>query len=644
MPEIKATITELHSRQWIDVTFPYEGWIVSAMHEIGGARFVPADKGGPLWRCPLALTTGKALRKAFGESFRPSPALKRWAMQEREVAGALRSLSAGDSADLERVPDLLPELYEAIHLGPIGKTLDDDERKRRMVEEKGSFQTADSMFIARCPYPVNANQPGTGKTLETIAGIFEGGHEKGPKLIIAPLTSLELVWVEELQKWQWQDIILCMGHKQRRQEAIDAALAYIEEGEPFWFITNPATVQYSATYEIDEKTGKKNYHKKKLWSKHPELQEIEWDVVVLDEFHQMGLGNPDTLTARAIYDLKRKKGVGMSGTPIGGKPVKFYGIFKFVDPENFTSKHTFASQWLEVTNTGFGTNYGDVRKEKEKEFWNFVGKYLIRRTKEEVLPWLPPKDHIHLWAELSGYQGKQYKTFAENAELKIEEENLSATSILAEYTRLKQFAISAQRVVTGLPDPPYFKPYPADEPYDSCKMVVLEELLKERGILQTAEKGEEVDTTAQVVIFSQFTAVVNWLYKWLSEKGVRCAMITGAVGAKERTAVARSFQSDKDDRPQVMLMNTKAGGVSITLDNADTVIFMDETWVPDDQEQAEDRIHRASRIHQVTVYFIRTKGTIEEFIYRKTQGKQNINNRILDLRREGLRATATEVA
>jgi SNF2 family DNA or RNA helicase len=62
---------------------------------------------------------------------------------------------------------------------------------------------------------------------------------------------------------------------------------------------------------------------------------------------------------------------------------------------------------------------------------------------------------------------------------------------------------------------------------------------------------------------------------------------------------------------------------------------MDETWNPDDQEQAEDRCHRASRIHQVTCYYLRTKNTIEEYIYKINLMKSEVNWTVLDLKRIG---------
>jgi SNF2 family DNA or RNA helicase len=112
--------------------------------------------------------------------------------------------------------------------------------------------------------------------------------------------------------------------------------------------------------------------------------------------------------------------------------------------------------------------------------------------------------------------------------------------------------------------------------------------------------------------------------------------LTGKTTKKgERTRLVRGFQNG-DYR--VLVVSTMAGGVSITLDRADTVHVLDETWVPDDQDQLIDRIHRASRIHQVTAYFYRTRNTLEEYINEVNQEKAFTNENVLDIRRNGFRA------
>jgi SNF2 family DNA or RNA helicase len=317
----------------------------------------------------------------------------------------------------------------------------------------------------------------------------------------------------------------------------------------------------------------------------------------------------------------------LSGTPVGGKPINLWKILHWLHPDKFTSQWRWAEQWLTIeevrhSRTATHKEIGDIREGLEEDFYKAHSQYFLRRTKDEVLPWLPPKNHIDLWAEMGGAQEHQYKQFALQAEVKIGDHELSATSILAEYTRLKQFAIALNDI--EVIDQDKIRPVPTET---SCKLDVLEELLDELGVLEGSD--------AQVVIFSQFTQVVNMVTKWLQDKGVSARSMTGETKSAERTEMQNSFQ---DHQFKVMVMNVHTGGVSITLDAADTVVFMDETWVPDDQEQAEDRCHRASRNHQVNIYTIRTKHTIEEYIHMRTKSKQNVNRIILDLRRAGLRA------
>ena len=83
----------------------------------------------------------------------------------------------------------------------------------------------------------------------------------------------------------------------------------------------------------------------------------------------------------------------------------------------------------------------------------------------------------------------------------------------------------------------------------------------------------------------------------------------------------------------VILLNTKSGGVSLTLDAADDVIVCDQTWIPDDQEQVEDRAHRISRHHNVTVWNLATLGTIDEDIAVLNQRRGEAISSILDQQR-----------
>ena len=92
----------------------------------------------------------------------------------------------------------------------------------------------------------------------------------------------------------------------------------------------------------------------------------------------------------------------------------------------------------------------------------------------------------------------------------------------------------------------------------------------------------------------------------------------------------RGTMDDGSPAPDVFLLNTKAGGVSLTLDAADDVVIIDSTFVHDDQEQVEDRAHRLSRMHSVQVWNLASTSSIDESILRNTWKMDTSIKKILD--------------
>jgi SNF2 family DNA or RNA helicase len=191
-----------------------------------------------------------------------------------------------------------------------------------------------------------------------------------------------------------------------------------------------------------------------------------------------------------------------------------------------------------------------VREDREEAFDKHLKPYMVRRTKAEVIKELPPKQYVDLWCEMTPTQKKQYIEFAINAELKIEEENLTATGILAEYMRLKQFA-GARQEAGKVP-----RRHQAHAHHDSGKLPHVLRILNERGI----DTGDEEWGDEQVVIFSQFRGMVDMTTKWLNEKcGIRAEKITGETKQSERDSLVKEFQAGEF---RVMVVSTTAGGVA----------------------------------------------------------------------------------
>lgn len=623
-------IAELdESEKRIEVHFTYDYAIKERVKRIPGAKFVAANKGGPYWTVPADLETGRALRQAFGDSLTLTPRLVEWGRRQVAQANLLETLGSAVSAPLDRLDGVLPDLGTALK----------------------PFQRAAAAFIAACPHPLVADQPGLGKTLEAIAGIFEAGTDAGPNLVVAPLTSLDTVWRYELERWQSYPVFLAgEGTRKEREKIINQ---FLECAGPKWLIVNPDMVRYRRPTDeelvawLERKTGQPASEfkmsdgsialsdkmlkeaksaKAVLIPQYPQLHDVQWNNVIIDECHKnafRGLKSAGkmSLSARGMMALKAGKRIAMSGTPFGGKEENVWGILHFLRPDKFSSKWDWAARWLEITDNGWGKEIGGVKPGKQKEFDDHLIPYMLRRTKDEVLKELPPKQRVDVWCTMVPKQAKQYDEFAANAELGLKEGRIVASNVLAEYTRLKQLA-SSECTLREESNGKY-KLVPTGE---SGKLLALFERLDEQGIFDD-------DSEDQVVIFSQFAETVDLVYDQLEKKGVKVLKITGDVSRKgERAALQRSFQAGE---ARAMVMTTTAGGVAITLDRASHVHILDETWDPDNEEQAEDRCHRASRIHQVTVYRYYTKNTVEEHIRKITLKKANVNKQILDASREG---------
>ena len=590
--ETKPVFAELsEDGKYIEVYFKPEPKLISAMHRLN-AKFQNKDKVDvPHWRVGLDFESARQLVVFVSrDKLQLGDALMAWGQRKKEVDDGVVEILNTHDPELERMPELLPELHEFMR----------------------DYQHQGVAYSAFVDHPLIADQPGLGKTIEAIGAIYEAGNQDGPNLVVAPLTSIQVVWEYELRRWTDMPVFIGAAEgtgRLKREMVLREIELMLDRGWPFWLLVNPEMVR------MKKKDRGAGTAKDNLVAEYPLLHEIEWANIIADEVHKKGLRNNTSVTAVGFYDLKTRengKRIALSGTPVGGKPINMFGILHWLDPIQFPSKWKWAERWMELSSNGYGTEVGAVKEDLTDEFDRHLRSVVIRRTKEEVIKELPPKDSHDIWAEMTDDQAEQYRRFAEMATVELGDETLSATSILAIYTRLKQFA-SAKCMFSE-----DGKLVPTQE---SGKLQVLEEKLEELGIMDGSSE-------AQALVFTQFKEMADMVTAYLTDKGVPVVTITGAT--KDRAGVVGSFQ---EGDAKVCVMTTTSGGVSITMDKADTVFILDETWNPDDQEQAEDRAHRASRIHQVTVYYVRTKGTLEEYIKQVTDRKGAINKWVLDERR-----------
>ena len=140
-------------------------------------------------------------------------------------------------------------------------------------------------------------------------------------------------------------------------------------------------------------------------------------------------------------------------------------------------------------------------------------------------------------------------------------------------------------------------------------------------LIESAIEGEH-----RILLFSQFTSMLDLLAADLREKGIAYYVLTGETPKEERIRLMNSFN---EGTVPVFLISLRAGGTGLNLTGADIVIHYDPWWNLAVQNQATDRAHRIGQQKTVTVYKLIIKGSIEEKIVELQDSKKNLADEIL---------------
>ena len=142
-----------------------------------------------------------------------------------------------------------------------------------------------------------------------------------------------------------------------------------------------------------------------------------------------------------------------------------------------------------------------------------------------------------------------------------------------------------------------------------------------------------IDGEHKMLVFSQFTSMLELLEADLAKENIQYYKITGSTKKEDRTDLVRRFN---EDSTPVFLISLKAGGTGLNLTGADIVIHYDPWWNLAAQNQATDRAHRIGQEKTVSVYKLIAKGSIEEKILRMQEDKKALADEILSGETGGL--------
>lgn len=588
-----GVVTEANSHEFEEA--------VAMCKEVGMGRFGREPRAH--WHYPATLETCSALRGVFGEGLQVLPPLAQWFVAEQGRASASAAVTAATDAELRNLPAVAPRLFGTL----------------RADQRVGARFVADGFHGAA----LVADTPGLGKTLETIGGILEADLQ-GRFLVVCPRLSVKAVWFKELRKWTDETVFMARGTRSQREKAVAQFEASTAPRK--WLIIVAEMLRMVEEPAPDDPSGKRKVFVG--WS-YPELFKTPWSAVIVDESHKL-FGSltvvKGNLMGRGLKKLpmtQDSRRVAVSGTPFGrgGRIQGMFGTLHWLWPDEFTSFWRWAERYFNIEEAYIGR--GKTAKKitglreglGQEQFLAALGPRILRRTKAEVLKDLPPKQYVEVLCEMGKKQQKQYEALTVDAEVVTEGGTLLVNGVLAELTRARQLANGEVLLKNG--ETIAFTG-------ESCKIDALMQKLEDRGIVDGSGDGK-------VIVASQFNEFLRVVQLRLEDAGVPYLILTGATGDADRDTAMETFQGEGG--PRVFLLNSKAGGVSITLDAADEVHCLDEMWNPEDNEQLEDRAHRASRIHQVTIYYYRTEGTIDTAIAEDVEGKRFEQFKVLDARR-----------
>lgn len=313
-------------------------------------------------------------------------------------------------------------------------------------------------------------------------------------------------------------------------------------------------------------------------------------MTIIDEIHKCK--NSQSKQGKAIHCCCSYYRLALTGTPLMNNPVDLYNVLKWLEVENHSLTY-FKNLYCEMG--GFG-GYEIIGYKNLDQLENSLNKNMLRRRKEEVLD-LPPKIYTDELLDLDSSQDKLYRDVT-NQIIEDIDRIMLLPNPLTELIRLRQVT-SNPNILTS----------------KNITNVKYDRIL---DILES--------TTDKVIIFSNWTKVINPLYIKLSSLGYNPALVTGE--SKDPILEMNKFQSDNNCK--VILGTTPALGTGYTLTAANTVIFIDEPWSKAIKDQAEDRCHRIGTKGTVNIITLICKDTIDERIHQIIKDKGELSDRIVD--------------
>ncbi|MDF7665361.1 SNF2-related protein [Bifidobacterium sp. ESL0745] len=542
-----------------------------------------------------------------------------------------------------------------------------------------------------------ADEMGLGKTVQMLSYLVARRGEQrqiGPNLIVCP-ASLVYNWAAECAKFAPElNVQVLAGSKAERRATLKNAKA--------WYAGGKAQYQKNANGaqpSLDISMGASDDGWQSANSPQPidddgadTTQWVAPDVLItsydllrrdiedydglecycmtLDEAQY--IKNHATKSAHAVRSVSARHRFALTGTPIENRLSELWSIFDFLMPGMLGAYKHFRDRFEMPILSG--------DENAQAKLQAFVGPFILRRLKSQVLKDLPDKIENVITVQLQGEQRRLYAALEQQLRATLNKQRdieykTGKIQILAQLTRLRQACCDPRLLFSNVGsnvvkkdahvwgEPSREVERADDESIDelsetadeSANAIVRNGDLSVAGsgasgtnVSETSKAGspakprkvtsakldaiEELVSSCQdagrkMLIFSQFTSFLDLIAERLRKNGVAYNVITGATPKRKRLELVDQFNSD--DTP-VFLISLKAGNTGLNLTGACVVVHADPWWNAAAQEQATDRAHRIGQTQDVNVYQIVAKDTIEERILKMQQSKNDLAHRFVD--------------
>lgn len=415
-----------------------------------------------------------------------------------------------------------------------------------------------------------ADDMGLGKTLQTLAMLealkTEGKEVKA--LIVSP-ASLVFNWRSEANKFTPGLKVCTVTGSAKEREAI--------------------IKQYN---DYDILITSYDLLKRDIAS----YEDIRFNIEIIDE--AQFIKNHNTAAAKAVRAIKSTHRLALTGTPIENRLSELWSIFEYLMP-GFLLSHERFKKYISNPIEKDGDKAASERLRK------LTGPFILRRIKSDVLKDLPDKIEETRITPLEGEQLKLYTAeVAKTKGMLKKSDNFKEQkiAILAELMKIREICCDPSLV---------FDNYKGESAKRSATLDLI---------------GSAIDGGHKILLFSQFTSMLELLEKDLKKAGIEYYKITGETGKAKRMELVDSFNAGA---VPLFLISLKAGGTGLNLTAADIVIHYDPWWNIAVQNQATDRAHRIGQTKRVTVYKMIAENTIEERIVKLQESKKDLANEII---------------